>query len=422
MYKRLLPLIVIFLCTSAAWLFLSKTVQIRTKSQDNKLKSAVQDLWGTTQKQNAPRAEFETFIERGTPEDNSDSSEYKSAKIYMSEPLALAGSDIKVKLDLDHRKKGLLWYSTYRVSFDGNYQVTNPNGRPGNIKFNYVFPSRQGIYDNFRVMVDGDSLEGIDPKNGELDFDFGIGAGQTKTVRIAYNSQGMDEWWYIFGAGVTQLQNFKLTMITDFDDINFPDISISPSSMNKTDDGWELVWDYKSLISGIQIGMDLPQKLNPGPFVSRVIRFAPVSLFFFFFLIFVITILRNINLHPINYFFLATAFFSFHLLLAYMVDHIDIHIACLLSSVVSIFLSITYMRLVAGLKFALLETGLSQFVYLVLFSYAFFLEGYTGLTITVLSIVTLFIVMQATGKIDWDKYMPVIRQNRPENPGAARNL
>jgi hypothetical protein len=31
--------------------------------------------------------------------------------------------------------------------------------------------------------------------------------------------------------------------------------------------------------------------------------------------------------HKMKYFFLATAFFAFHLLLAYLVDHVSIHLA-----------------------------------------------------------------------------------------------
>ena len=38
-----------------------------------------------------------------------------------------------------------------------------------------------------------------------------------------------------------------------------------------------------------------------------------------------------------------------------------------------------------------------------LFSYAFFLEGYTGLAITISAILTLFIVMQLTGRINWSE-------------------
>ncbi len=70
---------------------------------------------------------------------------------------------------------------------------------------------------------------------------------------------------------------------------------------------------------------------------------------------------------------------------------------------VSIFLVLSYMRIVTGVKFAFLEIGLSQVVFLVFISYTFFFEGYTGLTITILCIITLFIVMQMTARLDWEK-------------------
>ncbi len=59
------------------------------------------------------------------------------------------------------------------------------------------------------------------------------------------------------------------------------------------------------------------------------------------------------------------------------------------------------MRLVVRTRFALLEIGVTQLVYQVFFSYTFFFEGFTGLVITILSILTLFVVMQMTGKVNW---------------------
>jgi len=118
---------------------------------------------------------------------------------------------------------------------------------------------------------------------------------------------------------------------------------------------------------------------------------------------FIITTLRDIDLHPMNYFFLATAFFAFHLLLAYLVDHISIHAAMVISSLVSVLLVVSYLRLVVGMRFAALEAGTAQLIYLVLFSYAFFWRGFTGLSITVIAITTLFVVMQATGRIRWSE-------------------
>ena len=145
----------------------------------------------------------------------------------------------------------------------------------------------------------------------------------------------------------------------------------------------------------------MPRKINPGPMAARISFFAPVSLGFFFFLMFVISLLRGIQIHPMNYFFLAAAFFAFHLLLAYLVDHIAIHSAFALCSMVSIILVVSYMRIVTGNRFAFLEVALAQLVYLIGFSYAFFFEGFTGLAVTIGSIITLFVVMQATARINW---------------------
>jgi hypothetical protein len=40
-------------------------------------------------------------------------------------------------------------------------------------------------------------------------------------------------------------------------------------------------------------------------------------------------------------------------------------------------------------------------LYLVLFSYAFFFKGLTGLAVTVGAVVTLFVLMQLTAKVNW---------------------
>jgi hypothetical protein len=62
---------------------------------------------------------------------------------------------------------------------------------------------------------------------------------------------------------------------------------------------------------------------------------------------------------------------------------------------------VSYLRIAIGPRFAFVEAGLTQLVYLVGFSYAFFLDGFTGLAITIGAIVTLFVVMQLTARIDW---------------------
>jgi hypothetical protein len=220
-------------------------------------------------------------------------------------------------------------------------------------------------------------------------------------VRVAYRSHGLESWRYRLGDDVSQARDFVLQVRTNFKGIDFPLNALSPTEKRETPDGWELVWQYRNLISGFQIGVTMPEKLQPGPLAGQISYFAPVSLLLFFFLMFIVTTLKSIDLHPMNYFFLAAAFFSFHLLLAYLVDHISIHLAFAIGSAVSIFLVVSYLRLVVGPRFAVVEAGGAQLVYLVLFSYAFFLHGFTGLAVTIGCIVTLFVVMQLTARIRW---------------------
>jgi inner membrane protein involved in colicin E2 resistance len=222
-------------------------------------------------------------------------------------------------------------------------------------------------------------------------------------VRFAYRSHGLDTWRYDFGGKVAHVRDFVLRMRTNFKAIDFPESTLSPTEKKKIGDGWELTWNYKSLVSGFSIAIAMPEHVQPGPLAGEISYFAPVSLLFFFFVMFMITTIRGIDLHPMNYFFLAAAFFAFHLLLAYLADHISIHAAFAICSLVSVFLVVSYLRLVVGMRFAAVEAGLSQLVYLVLFSYAFFYRGYTGLTVTVGAILSLFVAMQMTGRIRWSE-------------------
>jgi hypothetical protein len=270
------------------------------------------------------------------------------------------------------------------------------------VTFKFPFPAEQAIYDDVVFTVDGTPVDFKNQGNAAHATAL-IGASKAAVIKVSYASQGMDFWRYHFSNEIAQVRDFHLKMTTNFKDIDFPDNTLSASDKHETADGWRLDWNYKNLVSGYQIGMTMPEKLQPGPLAGRISLFAPVSLFFFFFLVFIITTIRGADLHPMNYFFLAAEFFAFHLLMAYLVDHVSIHYSFLIAAVVSLGLVISYMRLVAGPRFALLECGLAQFVYLVLFSYAFFFKGFTGLAVTIGSIATLFAVMQMTGRINWSE-------------------
>lgn len=399
---RIGAIVFIFFCTSVAWMILGATIFARTTSTDSRLRYQVNANWGTAHTQTPPSASYTRIVTVRSESTEDGKKIVKTTKKREPVYLPLEASRLQTAFDLAHRQKGLMWYSTYKVKFDGAYTFRNPSREAQYVKFTFSFPTTQAIYDDLRFEVDGQPVELVN--EGETATARArVAGGKTAVFRVSFRSQGLGSWRYRFGENITQVRDFELKMATNFRDINFPDDTLSPTGKQETADGWELTWTYNNLLSGYQVGLEMPEKLQPGPLAGRISFFAPVSLFFFFFLMFIFTTLREIDLHPMNYFFLAAAFFAFHLLMAYLVDHISLHAAFWISATVSVFLVVSYLRLAVGMSFALREAGLAQLVYLVLFSYAFFLEGFTGLTITILSIVTLFVVMQMTGRVRWSE-------------------
>lgn len=400
--KRIVAIAFIFLCTSIAWFILGSTIFVRSNEQGSLLSGSVESTWGGRQTQVPPTIHL--LIPQKLKKE-----EYKNGKLVSWEEdyndkqlVELDSSRIAADLKLEHRQKGLMWYSTYKVDFKGAYTFANPLPKPHKAEFLLKYPASKAIYDDLTLLLDGQPVDFQSTAAG-ITFAAELAGKSQHSLAFSYRSQGLDEWNYSLGNEVSKVKDFQLRVNTDFKDIDFPDETLSPSSKSPTATGWQLDWNYRNLISGYDIAVEIPEKLQPGPLAGQISYFAPVSLLFFFFIIFIITSLRGIDLHPLNYFFLATAFFAFHLLMAYLVDHISIHLAFAICSAVSIFLVVSYLRLVVSMRFAAVEAGISQFIYLVLFSYAFFFKGFTGLAITIGAILTLFAVMQMTGKIDWEK-------------------
>ncbi len=415
MAKRILAITAIFICATIAWAILGATIFTRTYNSDSAAEGRVASTWGAPHNQAPPSATYTQQVPRRVETLEGTKKVVREEMDSVTQTLPLEGSHIDVAIDLDHRQKGLLWYSTYKVSFAGEYAFQNTSDKEQQVKFSLLFPTGQAIYDDLVFSVDNNPVTLVNEQNTVSGL-VPVAAGKRATLKVSYRSQGLDSWHYNFGKNVTQVQDFSLRMKTNFKDVDFAENTLSPSEKRETDNGWELTWSYKNLLSGYEIGMVMPEKLQPGPLAGRISFFAPVSLFFFFFLMLIITTIRGIELHPMNYVFLAAAFFSFHLLLAYLVDHISIHLAFLICSLVSIFLVVSYLRLVVGMRFASGEAALAQFIYLVLFSYAFFLKGFTGLAISIGSIVTLFVVMQVTGRIRWKDRFKVEAPETSETP------
>jgi inner membrane protein involved in colicin E2 resistance len=402
MIKRIVAIAFIFISTSVAWVILGGTLAIRTSEQQSASRQSVGELWGGEQVQTAPIVERrETQMQRVVRE-SGGLEQVESTETTAWVPIPVSGTEVRTRFRLDHRRKGLLWFATYAVDFAGRYAVRNASDEPVALRIRFSLPSGSRMLDDFRFRVNGVDLD-LPVQDARVTRELSLEPGEEAEFDVGYRTQGVGTWRYELGESTTEVRDFRLAMTTDFQDVDFPAGTLSPTDKRRSAAGWDMEWTYARLLASADLGIEMPRKLNPGPWVSRVTFFAPVSLFLFFFALFVLTIVRGVRLHPMHYFFLAAGFFSFHLLLAYLVDHVSVGIAIIIASVVSVGLVTSYMHRVVDRRFAYVDVASAQLLYLVGFAYTFFLEGYTGLTVTVLSILTLFVVMQVTGRLDWEE-------------------
>ena len=277
MFKRILAIGFILGCTSVAWFILGATLDTRTYHSDDKLRSGVASVWGAPQQQAPPTATYEVISEKKieTETDGHKTARTETERHTVAVPAE--STRIQVAFDLGHRQKGLLWYSTYWVNLAATYGFRNPTTAPQTIVFRLPFPAEHAIYDGLEMVVNGRPSPIVPDAKGASVTAL-VPPGETVSLRVAYRSRGLESWIYRLGDEVTQTRDFELRVKTNFPQIDFPVNTLSPTEKRETGAGWELVWRYSNLISGFQIGLTMPQKVQPGPLAGEISYFAPVSL------------------------------------------------------------------------------------------------------------------------------------------------
>lgn len=379
---RLAAIGFIFMGTTMAWMILGQAIKSRTQHSTSESFASVEKVWGPEQGQEQPTIWY--LSPTG-----------ETGRRFVQPSM----SDIKVVLGYEPKKKGLLWHRTYGVDFSGHYEIPNPTPIAQTIYVSFPLPSWSSSYQDFAFTLGDQGTANQIPRDGKITQAITIPAGGSVPLKVSYQTRGSDLWEYQLSK-VSRIRNFKLAMETDFHEVDFPEGTSSPSERKEREAGWSFVWDYPDVIQPQSIGMAMPKILNAGPVARRISFFAPVSLLFFFTVLLIMGCVKGINLHPMNYFFIAAGFFAFQLLFAYLVDLLPLYLSFVIAALVSVFLVVGYLWAVAGKELVKIALP-AQLAYLVLFSYSFFFDGLSGITITTGAVTTLALLMINTAKLDW---------------------
>lgn len=388
-------------CTTIAWFILGAALSQRTNESTYSMRGEVSDVWGPAITQQHPRAWFDT---PNAPDGR--------AQVLPS------SSCIKVNLNYDPKPRGLIWHRTYDVGFEGNYTFTNPTKIPQTFYIAFPLPPETaGLHGfDFRLGDDDQPSQAVPGASGEVIRAIQLPASGSVTLRTAYGTRGTDTWKYDF-PDKRRISGFRLAMRTNFHDINFPVGTGSADERLQDSNGYDLAWNYPDVIATQAIGMDMPKRLNAGPVAARIAFFAPVSLLFFVTVVLLISGMKGIPLHPMHVFFISAGFFAFHLLFAYLVDLLPLAWSFLIAAITSALLVSGYLKAVGGKRLFAIALP-AQIIYLIAFSASFFIDGLTGITLTVLAVLTLALLMFLTAKTDWRRFFG---KNPPPLPKAANS-
>jgi hypothetical protein len=279
---KIIAVIFIFLATSAAWMVLGTVNQVRTNNLYSRLsegggqsasgepRSGVQDLWGQPQTQSAPRISTTKTVKSFKLDSKG---KRVPTELHYKEYAVPSMSRIRVSLDLEQRRKGLLWYSTYKVDFSGDYKFINDFADTRTFVVNIGLPASQAIYHNVDMNVNGKPVQPpadlANGMRGSVEF----APGKSALVHISYATQGLDTWKYQFSQddSVCSVHDFEAVIKTNTREIDFPKGAISPTDKMVNGAGWTLKWISGNMIAaGSSIGIAMPQKMNPGPLASNL--------------------------------------------------------------------------------------------------------------------------------------------------------
>jgi hypothetical protein len=390
-----LPLLVI-------WLLLMLRVQQRTDFAMFRQMESVKRIWGGNLEQPMPSIRYKGL--------GSDVSTLNRGEI--------TASDISVSLEMDYRKKGLVYYTGYNASFAGKYTIQNPEDEKIYLSFIFPYPTQQGegILRNVKLFVNGEE----DGENTEYQQNLLLWTGllestETLEMTVQYEGRGLHHFMYGFEPG-TQINSFTMTMdVLGAKNVDYPISTMTPTRTQSTANGMNMVWELDRSLTEFNIGVILPDKLNVAQQIAVMSRRAPV--FFLIFLASVCVILRLCD-YPLHFFkiaMLSVAYFFFYPLFAYLSVYMNIVLSFALSFGILRALIFNYARILYRLNVAV-AIVLAYAFYLGITSIAALFPTHTGLILVIEGVILLAIVMQALSRYQDVKWLELFGITTPRPP------
>lgn len=391
---------IFFAVFSGAALAIGLRIDSRHTTTYSRSLKAVEQIWGGRVQQSPPAFGYDVT---GTEEyTNEKTGRIETRNVQSREIVGIASQAITTKVKANVRRKGLLQFAGYDLSFDGDYVVRNRETGARTFHFFFPLPREAGNITDIQIQLDGQPYSGDTNLADGFQWSGRLGPGEERRFQIAYRAKGTDRFEYELGATQLELGKLRFEMNTDFTDYRMPESAMTPTSEASDDSQTRLTWESANLVSGQNIALEFQIPGNYGSLASKLFYYAPLALLLFTGFLLVVNAAKEIRLHPMHFLFLMTGFFVFYLFGSYIISFVHILLGIALALALSSGIMIYYAYLIRKGPEFLQSVALGAAMFQWLFSIAFFFPAYTGLMITLAAIVALVLLMRTTAAIEWE--------------------
>lgn len=380
-------------------------VSDRTTFANTELYDDVMDRWGAPINQPAPSVRY---IETGS--------------VFTDlERLPLSGQTIVVDAVMNYRKRGLAYFSGFDFTFSGTYSLVNT--QPHDIDIVFVFPinlqSNKVLLSDLTFHVNGSMVTpDLSETSDKLKWTGRVKEKGRQTFKIAYKGRGLDSFTYFLDPSLA-VRNFSMTYnISGGVNFDYPHGVIPANKVaHKGNDRVSLEWGYKSLESGVPVGLILPSEKSFAAMIGTMTKRSFVTFCLFFCGVLLSAQIFKKQLKVYQTYLIAACYAFFYVLLAYLAAFMNFYAAYLITLTVISALLIIYVSLTVSKNAGYVTAGLLC-SFLIVPSTAVIIEGYTGLIYTIEILVGLAALMWLSTK---KNIQAIIENSLPLNQKGVGN-
>jgi len=195
---------------------------------------------------------------------------------------SIVGAEVEIGLKSTPRTLGNATYAGYEDDWKLRYTVCNRTEFTTQAVFSFPLPAQgHGVFDRLLVEIDGeDWVSRTRYVNGTLTWRMPLKPAEERLIEVGYASRGLAYFRY---KPRNMLERSLVTVSVAGippDRLDYPIGSMPPAEDRETlsGDQYALHWKLSRAVTNMDVGIKLPSPEQPGYYVTKLLRGAPLGL------------------------------------------------------------------------------------------------------------------------------------------------